>query len=236
MQLLRFWRRLLFWRQRVRLDREIAEEIEFHRHLKEQDNLQAGWKREEAAELSQKQMGNLTLAKEEARDMWSFLWLEHLLQDVRYAARMFRRIPGFTAIAVISLALGIGGNVAMFTLVDTLLIRPLPFANPSRLVRITGIYPRAALPVFKQHSRALEVALAGSASELNLTGEGEPIRVLGSIASPNLFHVLGVAVERGRAFEPREDSPGRDGVVILSDSLWKSKFAGDPGAIGRSIR
>lgn len=167
--------------------------------------------------------------------MWTFPWFEHLLQDICYAARMFRRIPGFTAIAVISLALGIGGNVAMFTLVDTLLIRPLPFANPSRLVRITGIYPRAALPIFEQHSRALDVALAGAASELNLTGVGEPIRVLGSVASPNLFQVLGVAVERGRTFEPREDLPRRDGVVILSDSLWKSKFGGNPDAIGRTV-
>lgn len=235
LHLLRFWRKLWFLGRRERLGLDLAEEIEFHRQLKEQDNLQTGLKPQRAAELAHKQMGNFTLAKEDARDMWTFLWLEHLLQDMRYAARMFRRIPGFTAIAVISLALGIGGNVAMFTLVDTLLIRPLPFANPSRLVRITGVYPRAALPIFKRHSRALDVALAGSASELNLTGSGEPIRVLGSIASPNLFQVLGVSVERGRAFKPGEDSPGRDGVVILSDSLWKSKFGANPDAIGRTI-
>ncbi|MGH9655524.1 MAG: ADOP family duplicated permease [Bryobacteraceae bacterium] len=236
MRLHRFWRKLLCRSRRGQLDRELAEEIEFHRHLKEQENLQAGLEREDAVDRAHKQMGNLTLAKEEARGLWSFPLLENLLQDIRYAARMFRRIPGFTVIAVISLALGIGGNVAMFTLVDTLLIRPLPFAQPNRLVRITGIYPRAALPVFQQHSHALEVALAGSASELNLTGAGEPIRVLGSIASPNLFRLLGLPVERGRDFQPGEDLPGRDGVVILSDSLWRSKFGGNPKVIGRTIK
>jgi|SRR5581483_10493196 len=215
--MMRFWRKLIFLSQRARLERELAEEIEFHRAQ------------------GVREMGNITLAREEARDMWSFLWLERLLRDIRYAARMFRRAPGFTAIAVISLALGIGGNVAMFTLVDTLLIRPLPFAEPNRLVRITGIYPRAALPVFEQDSRALDIALAGPESELNLTGVGEAIRVIGSSVSPNLFSVIGVPVERGSAFQPGEDTRGRDGVVILSDGLWRSKFGRDAGIIGRTI-
>lgn len=235
LHLFRLWRKLLFLGRRERLGRDLAEEIEFHRRLKEQDHLQTGLNPKDALELACKQMGNLALAKEGARDVWTFLWLEHLLQDARFAARMFRRTPGFTMIAIISLAVGIGGNVAMFTLIDTLLIRPLPFANPNRLVRITGIYPRAALPIFQQHNRALDVALAGPTSELNLTGSGEPIRIEGSIASPNLFQVLGVSVERGRTFEPGEDLPGRNGVVILSDSLWKSKFGGHPDIVGRTI-
>jgi predicted permease len=222
---LRAGRRLVFRLRRARLDRELAEEMQFHLALKQQA----------AGDLARIQMGNLTIAAEECRDMWSFLRLERLSQDMRYAARMFRRTPAFTAIAVLSLALGIGGNAAMFTLVDTLLVRPLPYRQPDRLVRITGIFPRAAVPFFQQRARAMDVAAVSPGSAYNLTGEGEAIRIVGSAASANAFSVLGAAVARGRGFEPGEDSPGRDAVVILSNSFWRTKFAGDPAVIGRVV-
>jgi predicted permease len=212
------------WR-RAQLDHELAEELKFHLALKQQA----------AGELSHIQMGNMTIAAEECRDMWSFLRLERLLQDIRYAARMFRRTPGFTAIAVLSLAVGIGGNAAMFTLVNTLLVRPLPYRAPDRLVRITGIFPHAAVPFFQSKTRTMDVAAVGPASEYNLTGQGEAIRIVGSTTSANAFSVLGASVAAGRTFEPGEDSPGRDAVVILSNSLWRTTFGGDPSVIGRVI-
>jgi predicted permease len=221
----RAWRRIVFRWRRTQLDHELAEELEFHLALKQQA----------AGELSHIQMGNMTIAAEECRDMWSFLKLERLLQDLRYAARMFRRTPGFTAIAVLSLAVGIGGNAAMFTLVNTLLVRPLPYRAPDRLIRITGIFPRAAVPFIQQQTRTMDVAAVSPGSEYNLTGEGEAIRIVGSAISVNAFAVLGAAVARGRGFEPGEGSPGRDGVVILSNSLWRTKFGGDPSVIGRVI-
>ncbi len=227
---------MLFRSRREQLDLELAEEIAFHRRLKESDYQRNGLSSEESAELTRRQMGNVTIAREESRDMWGFLRIERLVQDVRYALRVCRKAPGFTSIAVVSLALGIGGNVAMFTLVNTLLIRPLPYADPSSLLRITGIYPRAALPVFQQNSHSMDVAWASPGSELTLTGEGEAVRVRGSMTSPNLFDVLNVSVERGRKFETGENLRGRDGVVILSDSLWKLKFGSDPQVIGRTIR
>ena len=146
---------MLFRSRREQLDLELAEEIAFHRRLKESDYQRNGLSSEESAELTRRQMGNVTIAREESRDMWGFLRIERLVQDVRYALRVCRKAPGFTSIAVVSLALGIGGNVAMFTLVNTLLIRPLPYADPSSLLRITGIYPRAALPVFQQNSHSI---------------------------------------------------------------------------------
>ncbi len=233
--LLRGWRRLVFRWRRAKLDRELIEEIEFHRLLAQAEHQRSGLAPEAATGLSRRQMGNVTIAREECRDMWSFLRLERLLQDVRYACRLFRRTPGFTAIAVLSLALGIGGNAAMFSLVNTLLIRPLPYLEPDRLFRITGIYPRAAVPFFQERSRTMDVAAVSPESEFNLTGSGPAIRTFGSAVTANLLSVLGVAVARGRGFAPGQDSPGRDAVVILSHALWQKKFGGDPAVIGRVI-
>jgi len=149
---------------------------------------------------------------------------------------MYGRTPVFTAISVLSLALGIGGNAAMFSLVNTLLVRPLQYSQPERLVRITGIYPRAAVRFFQERSRAMDVAAVSTGSEFNLMGQGLAVRVTGSSASPNFLPVLGTAVARGRGFNPGEESPGRDGVVIVSNSFWKERLTSDPSAVGRAIR
>jgi putative ABC transport system permease protein len=167
--------------------------------------------------------------------MWTLSSIERLRQDLTYAARIFSRAPVFTFVAVISLALGIGGNAAMFSLVNALMLRPLPYSAPERLVRITGIYPRAAVSFFQQRSRSMDVAAVSIGSETNLTGQGTAIRVFTSSASCNFLDVLGATVARGRSFRRDEDVPGRDGVAIISDSLWKQKFGADPAIIGRTV-
>jgi predicted permease len=221
------WKRLLFRWQRERLARELEEELAFHFEQKLAENPDV--------ELSRRQMGNMTIAKEECRDMWSFMKWERVAQDLRHAARMYLRTPVFTAVCVLSIALGIGGNAAMFSLVNALLIRPLPFSQPDRVMRITGIYPRAAVPFFVERSRAIEVAAVSPGSELNLTGQGEARRVFGSDASPNFLSVLGASVAMGRSFKQGEESPGRDRVAIISYSLAKERFGG-ASAVGRFIR
>ncbi len=168
--------------------------------------------------------------------MWRFVKWERISHDLRYAVRMYGRTPVFTAVCVLSIALGIGGNAAMFSLVSALLVRPLPYLQPERLVRITGIYPRAALPFFQQRSRAMDIAAVSPGSEINLTGQGEAVRLFGSSATPNFLSVLGAPVALGRNFRPGEDTPGRDRVVILSQSLWKDRFGGDPYTVGRFIQ
>ncbi len=158
-----------------------------------------------------------------------------LWQDLRYSMRMLRKHPGFTVVAALSLALGIGGNAAMFSLVNRALIQPLPFNDPDRLVRVTQAYPRGGVAAMQEQSRTMEVAAYLPGAEFNLTGEGEASHLAGSVVSANLFTLLGAPARIGRVFEPGEDRPGRDHVVVLSHALWQNKFAGDPGVIGRSI-
>ena len=158
-------------------------------------------------------------------------------RDLRYALRTFRRTPGFTALAVLSLGLGIGGNAAMFGILNAVLIRPLPYANPDRLVHAdhSGYYPPGGLVALQRESRTMELAGYTPGLELNLTGQGEPWRLRGSAVSANLFDVLGVGVEVGRTFRPGEDEAGRDNIVILSHDLWRERFGGDPGIIGHVL-
>jgi putative ABC transport system permease protein len=158
-----------------------------------------------------------------------------LWQDLRYSLRMLRKHPGLTAVAALSLALGIGGNAAMFSLINGALIRPLPYAEPDRLVRITEAYPKAGAVAMQEQSRTMEVAAYWADLGVNLTGEGEAVHLSSSFVSANLFSLLGARAEIGRTFDPEESRPGRDRVVLLSHSLWQSKFAGDAGVIGRSV-
>jgi len=167
--------------------------------------------------------------------MWSSKSLERLQQDLLYAARMFAHSPAFVTIAVLSMALGIGGNAAVFSLVNTLLIRPLPFVQPDRLVRLTKVYPKAGLVMFRERSRSMDIASVSPGSEFNLTGLGRAVRVTGSAVSANLFSVLRAPAAIGRGFEGREERPGSDRVVVLGHRLWMSEFRADPQAIGRMI-
>jgi putative ABC transport system permease protein len=216
-------------------ERDLERELRSHLDLEAEEHSQAGATSEEARYAAQRALGNTSLIKEGTREMWGWMSLERLWQDLRFARRTFIKNPGFVGIAAFSLALGIGGNAAMFSLVNALLIRPLPYKDPSRLVRITGVYPKSALPLFREQSRTMDIASVSPAAEFNLTGVGETVRVAGSTVSDNLLDVLGASVEIGRGFEAGEQRPGADGVVILSHTLWKTKFGGARQIVGRMI-
>jgi putative ABC transport system permease protein len=158
-----------------------------------------------------------------------------MFQDLRFALRVLFKHKGFTFVAVLSLALGIGGNAVIFSLVNRVLIRPLPFADPDRLVRVTEAYPKGAIDALQQQSETMDIAAFTTDSQFNLTGQGEAARLVGSQVTANLFSLLGVSAKIGRTFEIGEDRPARDGVVILSYALWQTKFGSDPNVIGRPI-
>jgi len=160
-----------------------------------------------------------------------------LRQDLRQAARMLRKRPGFACAAVATLALGIGANTAMFGVVNAILLRPLPFREADRLIALSGdtLRQQASLVVLRDGSRTAEYAAYSGNTEFNLTGQGEPARLAGSLISANLLAVFGEQPMIGRSLEPGEDQPGRDREVILSYALWQQRFRGDPSIVGRTI-
>jgi len=172
--------------------------------------------------------------------------VENLSQDIRYGIRTLAKNPGFTVVAVLTLALGIGANTAIFSVVQNVLLRPLPYPEPDKLVEIWNTYapqvPRAGLSPgdyadWRQQNQSFTEtgAYVRISQGFNLTGEGEPQRILASYASAGLFPMLGAHVVAGRSFVPEEDRAGSAPVVILGHRLWQSRFGGDPGVVGRTI-
>jgi putative ABC transport system permease protein len=233
LRVVRFIRKLWFQFHGERFGRELAEELEIHRALKLHEHTTAGLSSSEAAAQTRVDMGNMTLAAEESADVRTFLPLEHLMQDIHYAFRLIRKNFVFSFVAILSLALGIGGNTAVFSMLNALLIKPLPFSDPQRLVRITEFFPKALLVHFRQQCRTMDIASISPGLEFNVSGQGPAFRITASPVSANLFSVLGVPVEIGRSFEQDEDQPGRDRVVILSHQLWTERFNSAPAIIGR---
>jgi putative ABC transport system permease protein len=228
----------LWWRsisRRRDVDRELDEELEYHVQ-EEVDALAArGMDRAEARHAVLRRFGSLERAKEYCRDARGTQFLDALSQDLRFGARMLRRSPGFTTVAVLTLALGIGANTAVFSLVDGILLSPLPYAAPERLVSVTGTYPNGAFAEMRPAMHSLDVAAYAEGHFLTLTGDGEPRRLTATYVSAELLSVLGVTPARGRTFRAGEDVTARDRVVILSDGLWRTRFGADARIVGRFI-
>src|SRR5580704_16523225 len=223
---LRSWSRTTF--RRARMESEMDAELRFHLETFAEDLMRGGVPREEAMRRARIEFGGIERVKEEGREARGVNLMETLLQDLRYGARMLRKSPGFTSVAVLTLALGIGANTAIFSLVDGFLLRPLPFAAPQNLVSITGTYPKGAFVAMREQMQSLDVAAYFEGHEFNLTGRGDPLRLSGVFVSAEFFSVLGTRPELGRAFYPGDDIAGRDNYVILSHTLWQQRFGSDP--------
>jgi putative ABC transport system permease protein len=233
--------------RRKRMMEDLDQDIREHLEIETQDNIERGMPPEEAHYAALRKFGNVTRVKEEAREVWSFVWLEQLWQDVRFGLRMLRKSPGFTAVAVLTLALGIGANTAIFSMVNSVLLRPLAYREAQQLYLVREIIPElsqtyptlpANLPNFRVWQREChsfaEVAIVTSTGA-TMTGYGEAEDLYGGLASANLFHVLGIVPQLGRTFLPQEDTPGKDHVVMLTNAFWRHRFQGDPKIVGRSI-
>jgi putative ABC transport system permease protein len=224
---------------------ELDQDIRAHIEIETRDNIERGMTPDEAHYAALRKFGNVTRVQEEAREVWSLVWLEQMWQDVRYAARMLRKSPGFTAVAVLTLALGIGANTAIFSVVYAILLRPLPYADPGQLVVIFQSKPQEQVPFTginyvnfaecRAQSRAFAEMAANQAHQLTLTGVGEPSVLTTTVVTPEIFSLLQAQPLLGRTFLPEDGKRGAALVVILSENLWRSQFGSDPSLVGRSI-
>jgi putative ABC transport system permease protein len=231
-------------RLRKRMLEDLDQDIREHIERETQDNIDRGMPAEEARYAAVRKFGNVTRVKEETREVWIFPRLEELLQDIRYALRTLRRNPGFTAVAILTLALGVGANTALFSVVKAVLLNSLPYFQPDRLVTLARGDSQALNPTnvsygevedWKGRTRSLQqIALYRGWMPSSSSG-GAPEMVFGLRVTRNFIDALGVRPFLGRGFLPEEDRPGRWHVVLLSHPYWIRRFGGNPNAIGQSI-
>jgi putative ABC transport system permease protein len=230
---------------RKREERELHGEIRAHELLLADEKILDGMNPQEAHRQVRLEAGGLEQVKEQVREMRTGYALETFLQDVRYGLRMLRKSPGFTAVAVLTLALGIGANTSIFSVVCAVLLRPLPYANPGQLVLLSEAKPDAGVsglglsyPTFTElhDGNRLFSAIAGlGGHSLVLTGDGEPAELSTVVVTPEFFSVLAAEPLLGRVFLPEDGERGAAPVAIVSENLWRSRLGGDSGIVGRSI-
>jgi predicted permease len=250
-----FERRLKALFKRPTLDRDLGDEIAFHLAMREKKNLEAGIDAEEARYAARRALGNLGQLKEACRDMWTFASLEGFLQDIRFGARKLRKSPGFTIVAVVTLALGIGANTAIFSLIHTVMLKSLPVASPSELYRVgqgneccavdgfQGNFGIFSNPLYKQVRDSTPdfstlAAFGAGLDYLNVRRAGsaaaaEPF--VGEFVSGNYFETFGLNAYAGRLISEPDDKPNALPVAVISYRAWREHFSLDPGVIGGSF-
>src|SRR5437016_572184 len=222
------WFKQLFSRRRLYDD--LSEEIHEHLEEKIEELVASGMPRKEAATAARREFGNVTLMEEDSRAVWQWSSMESFFMDFRYGLRQLRKNPGFTAVAVLTLALGIGANTAIFSVSDAVLLRPLPFEAPSRLIAIHEGIPKMGYPkmgfsppdlaIFAREQKSFSAIGTFRNKPVNISGRDEPERVMAARVSSSLFPMLGVEPMLGRTFASDEDTPGHN-VVLLSYGLWQ---------------
>jgi predicted permease len=222
-------------------------DVELRAHIETytDDLIRSGVSRAEAERRSRVAFGGIEAVKEECREARGLRWPDELRQDLRYAFRSLRKAPGFAAAAVLSLVLGIGVNAAIFSVINAALIRPLPYAEPGRLVAVYenrtsrgagfGAFANANFVDLRANAPSFEDMAAHLSTGLSLTGAGEAEQLPGRFVTGNMFAVLGVPAHRGRTLIPEDGVPGKPRVILLSYGLWQRKFQGDPAIVGRAL-
>ena len=230
--------------RRDRLEHDSDDEIRAHLEMLTERFMARGMPRQEAYYAARKQFGGITQLRQDLRERRALPPIDVLVQDVLHAFRQLRKAKGFTAAAALTLALGIGASTAVFAVVDAVILRPLPFAHPDRLVSVRSVDRRGPHPTnlsyptffdFRAQNRVFEHLVAYRDSRFTLSDSLPAIQVIGEIVSWEMFPLLGAQPQIGRGFLPDEEQPGHY-TVMLSDSLWKSRFGGNPSIIGKSIR
>lgn len=236
-----------WWWQLKKDETDLEREIESDLELEEEDLRERGLPPQEASYAARRAFGNEALIKEQVRDSWGWLPFESLAHDVRYALRQVARNPGFAAITVFTLALGIGSTTAIFSIFNATLLRPLPFEDPDRLALLYTSIPNIGyegpgsvtdpdFPEWQKQNQVFDQIAAFRGKTANMTGSGEPERLAGTAVTASFFSVLGVAPELGRAFTAYEQSAGHENVAVIGHKLWTRRFASSPEIVGKTIQ
>ena len=232
------------FRRRQRMMEDLDQDIRNFIERETQDNIERGMSPEEARYAALRKFGNVARVEEETWEMWSFAWLERLWQDLRFGLRMLRKNPAFTAVAVATLALGIGANTAIFTVLDAVLLRPLPFPDAGRVVWVTELMPQSGrdtvltpeYAAWEKGQNVFDRLGAFSVTRgINLAAGTRPERILAGHVTQNFFSVLGIEPALGRTFLPREEQPGNNHTAVLSYDLWQGHFNSDQNILGKAI-
>src|SRR5215467_32978 len=241
----RLWLRLQSLFQRNRSDHRLNDEIKFHLEQQIAENIAAGMTREEARYAAMRVFGNPTYLKEEARDSWGWTRFEQFASDVRYGARGLRNSPGITAVAILTLALGIGANTAIFSLIDTVMLRMLPVHKPEQLMQVAIRHPRDPEPntsftnplweELRNRQNVFSGVFAWSSTQFDLAKGGPVQRANGLFASGDFFSTLGVRPVAGRLITTADDVRGCPGVLVLSYGFWQEHFGGGESAVGSML-
>jgi predicted permease len=231
--------------RRKRKASDFGAEIEAHIQLETERLQEQGLSYEDARTAARRSFGNVTNTQEHFYESSHLLWWDNFWQDIRYAARMLRKSPGFAAIAILTIALGIGATTAIFSVVDATLLHPLPYPHPEQLVTIQDDLPGVgardvgiSVPEWHdfQRSGIFQYVSALGGGDTNLTGASEPARIRLLTIPPNYFALLDVKPRLGRSFDPEDQTPGFNLEVLISDGLWKRAFGSDPHILGKSVR
>ncbi|HEY0320071.1 MAG TPA: ABC transporter permease [Pyrinomonadaceae bacterium] len=228
------------------VDHEMDEELCYHLEREIEQNMAGGMTSDEARYAALRGFGGMEQAREQCREARGVRLIEDLWQDLCYSRRMLRKNPGFTLVAVLTLALGIGANTAIFSVVNAVILRPLPYNEAGKLVWIWGSNEQLGVKQgylsvadifdFQRQCTQFESIAAWTTLPINLIEENQSERLEGILVSPNFFSTLGVRIGVGRDFEPYEAQEGRNQVVIISDALWRSRFGADPNVIGKRLK
>ena len=221
--------------RRSRVESDVEKEIASYLEFETRENLARGMSPEAAARAARVALGNVPVIREDVRAVSGWRWPEQMLQDARYGARALKRSPAFTAMSVATLALTIGATTAIFSVVYGILLRPLPVAEPDRLVRIVNIAYIGELLELRARARTLEVAAYGPPGDRTLTGLDEPLRLSVVAVTGDLLARLGRTPELGRGFRTEDELPGAEPSAILGHALWRQRFGADPATVGRTL-
>ena len=246
MWLQRFWLKLQSLFGRSRSTQRLNDELQFHLDQQVAENIATGMSPDEACYAATRAFGNRSLLKEETRDTWGWTRLEQIAQDLRYGLRSLRKAPGFSAVAILSLALGIMATTAMYSVIYGVILNPYPYRDVDSLMSVTvwsldtprwrAYYTVDQFLEIAERNTIMQGTIASTVSDVVWTSEGEPKRLRGNVCTMNTFDVMGVPPLIGRTPTEADSAPGAPAVAVLGYKFWMQQFGGDPSVLGRSLR